>query len=94
MRAGCGCFFVKFEESQAFDICFRDEEEFKICFGEVITVQHGYDPYPGPYEVIPKAWEEQILATNGKNMEANVTVYEVPYDEVSNQYGTTVTIAS
>ena len=94
MREGCGCFFVKFEESQAFDICFRDEEEFKICFGEVITVQHGYDPYPGPYEVIPKAWEDQILATNGKNMEDDVTVYEVPYDEVSNQYGTTVTIAS
>lgn len=80
----CGCFFVKFEESQAFD----------ICFGEVITVQHGYDPYPGPYEVIPKAWEDQILATNGKNMEDDVTVYEIPYDEVSNQYGTTVTIAS
>lgn len=90
----CGCFFVEFEESQAFDICFRDEEDFTVCFGEVTVIEHGYDPYQGPYEVTPKAWEEQVLQTNGKDMRDDVTVYEVPYDEVSNQYGTTVTIAS
>ena len=63
-------------------------------FGEVIEVQHGYDPYFGPYEVIPKAWQDQILPTTGKNMEGDVTVFEIPYSEVSNPDGTTIVIAS
>lgn len=73
-----------------------DEEgaEFCLDFGEVTVIHTDYDPYMGPYEVIPKAWEEQILATKDKNMTDNVKVYEVPYDETTNTYGTTVVIAS
>lgn len=53
-----------------------------------------YDPYLGPYRVIPKAFQEQILKTKEKSMTDNVTVEEVPYTEVSNVEGTTVIIAT
>ena len=83
-KCGCACFIVEFE----------DEEEFVVEFDEVIMVEHGYDPFAGPYEVIPKAWDKQILATKGKNMTDDVTVHEVPYSEVTNPEGRTVVIAS
>ena len=85
MICDCGCFVLDFHEEDA---------EFVLDFGEVFEIDHDYDPYLGPYEVIPKAWEDQVLATNGKNMTDDVTVYEVPYDEVTNPTGTTVVIAS
>lgn len=85
MICDCGCFVLDFIEL---------DEEFVLDFGEVFEIDHDYDPYLGPYEVIPKAWESQILETNGKNMTDDVTVYEVPYDEVINPTGTTVVIAS
>lgn len=85
MICDCGCFALEFIEL---------DEEFVLDFGEVFEIDHDYDPYLGPYEVIPKAWENQVLATNGKNMTDDVTVFEVPYDEVINPTGTTVVIAS
>ena len=81
----CGCFILDF---------FEEDEEFVLDFGEVFEIDHDFDPYLGPYQVIPKAWEDQVLPTNGKNMTDDVTVFEVPYDEVSNPNGTTVVIAS
>ena len=42
--------------------------------------------YDGPYEVIPKV-NSQALSTAGKMMNDDVTVLEVPYYEVSNQFG-------
>ena len=78
-----------------FDLIFEEEDlEFDLDFEEVQIIHTDYDPYMGPYEVVPKAWEDQILATNGKNMTDDVTVFEVPYDEVTNPTGTTVVIAS
>lgn len=85
MMCDCGCFVLDF---------FEEDEEFVLDFGEVFEIDHDYDPYLGPYQVIPKAWEDQVLPTNGKNMTDDVTVFEVPYDEVSNPNGTTVVIAS
>ena len=85
MMCDCGCFVLDF---------FEEDEEFVLDFGEVFEIDHDYDPYLGPYEVTPLAWQDQILATNGKNMTDDVTVFEVPYDEVSNPTGTTVVIAS
>lgn len=84
MTKECGCFFVQFEEEQCF--C--------VDFGEIIMVEHGYNPYAGPYEVTPLAFTEQKLPTKNKNMLDDVTVFEIPYDEVSNPTGTTVVIAS
>ena len=85
MMCDCGCFILDF---------FEEDEEFVLDFGEVFEIDHDFDPYLGPYQVIPKAWEDQVLPTNGKNMTDDVTVFEVPYDEVSNPNGTTVVIAS
>lgn len=51
------------------------------------------EPYMGEYEVTPKT-VEQYLDTDRKYMKKDVTVFEIPYAETSNVYGTTVTIAS
>ena len=49
--------------------------------------------YQGPYEVTPKADEVQVLQTINKTLQNNVTVFKVPYYEVSNLSGKTVYIA-
>ena len=78
----CGCFWLEFEET----------ENFELCFGEITVVRPGYDPYQGPYEVIPK-FEDIILKTKNKNMEDDVTVHEIPVAIVENlKGGNTVTI--
>lgn len=82
------------EWAATFTANFYEDGEFEATFGEVIEVAHDYDPYQGPYEVIPKAWEDQTLATKDKTMTDDVLVFEVPYSEVSNQYGETVSIAT
>lgn len=69
-----------------------DEEEESLDFeiGEFTQVLP--DEYPGPYDVIPKVNAQQ-LQTQSKLMRENVTVWGIPYEEVSNLYGTTVNIA-
>ena len=54
----------------------------------------GVMAYDGAYEVVPKAYEEQTLLTEGKIMTDDVTVFRVPYFETSNLSGETVYIAS
>ena len=54
----------------------------------------GIVAYDGAYEVVPKAYEEQTLPTEGKLMADDVTVFRVPYFETSNVSGETVYIAS
>ena len=49
------------------------------------------DAYTGSYDVIPKI-DAQQLETVGKVMKDNVTVWGIPYAEVSNPDGTTVII--
>lgn len=54
---------------------------------QVDTGGGGYlQPYMGPYEATPKV-AEQVLATKNKRMVDDVTIYEIPYHEVGNQYG-------
>lgn len=53
-----------------------------------------YPYYEGEYIVTPLAFQETILNTDEKVMTDDVRVLEIPYDETSNQYGTTVVIAS
>lgn len=77
-----------------FEITFEDKEGLCLEFGEVFFIDHDYDPYLGPYEVTPLAFQEQVLPTKDKNMTDDVTVFEIPYDEVTNIHGTTVVIAS
>ena len=59
-----------------------------------IPTTPGLELYGGPYEVTPKAWEEQVLETEGKLMADDVTVFRVPYYETSNLFdGKTAYIA-
>lgn len=54
----------------------------------------GVADYEGDYEVVPKV-VSQVLNTENKRMNEDVTVKSVPYYEVSNvEGGTTVYIAS
>lgn len=63
---------------------------------DVVTkIQAGdYPTYGGPYEVTPKAAEEQVLKTERKVVLHDITVHEVPYWETSNHSGMTAFIAS
>lgn len=45
------------------------------------------ESYTGEYTVIPKAYNDQVLETQGLNMQNDVTVTKVPYYEVSNPRG-------
>lgn len=58
---------------------------------EVQTYTMDDELYEGPYAVVPKL-TEIVLETKGKAMTDDVLVNEIPIYEVSNQYGTTVTI--
>ena len=75
---GCCCLF---------ELEFTEDEEMELDFGEITEVQHGYDPYEGPYEVTPLAYQDIILKTKDKNMTEDVTVKEIPIAEVSNPAG-------
>lgn len=48
--------------------------------------------YHGVYDVTPTPYAGVELATEGKKMERNVVVEEIPYYEVENPNGTTVII--
>lgn len=67
-------------------------EELDFSVGMCYTVITG-DKYIGEYSVIPKTII-QYLYTKDKVMSNDVTVYEIPYHETANEYGTTVSIAS
>lgn len=94
MAEWAATFRAKFTEDENLKATFIDDATMQADFGDVIEVTHDYDPYEGPYIVIPKAWQDQILATKDKDMTDDVTVTEVPYTEISNLYGTTVSIAT
>lgn len=46
----------------------------------------GVTPYAGPYEVTPRLYA-QSLDTDGKLMEDDVTVYEIPVTRTTNPTG-------
>lgn len=58
---------------------------------ETVIVAGG-DAYKGAYEVTPRV-SSQTLPTALKTMRKDVTIYGVPRYDVSNEYGTTVSIA-
>lgn len=65
-----------------------------VLIGSVGFPKCDYPPlYRGEYDVIPKAHIMQTLETDGKTMEDDVRVHEIPYYETSNVSGTTVYIA-
>lgn len=40
--------------------------------------------YEGPYDVIPKAYDDQSLPTYGKTLSDDILVHKVPYHKTSN----------
>lgn len=69
-------------------IFIEKDSSFKMEFGEVQTVTQliGGEIYEGSYDVVPQT-TPQTLETQHKVMNANVTVHEIPYAEVSNISG-------
>lgn len=58
-----------------------------------IVYEGGGPPYEGEYDVTPKV-REQVLPTKNKSMREDLTIYAIPYSEVSNpEGGETVNIA-
>ena len=52
---------------------------------------HSINWYNGPYEVTPKR-VDQTLPTKDLTMRSDVTVFEIPYYQTANPYGTTYVI--
>ena len=52
----------------------------------------GSGTYSGPYQVTPDVQNDQVLLTNNKAMNDDVTIFKIPYTEVSNISGKTVII--
>lgn len=69
-----------------------EEEELDFSIGMCYAIISG-EKYYGEYEITPKVIA-QYLYTKDKTMSKDVTVYEIPYAETQNDYGTTVSIAS
>lgn len=69
-------------------IFIENECRVDVQFGEVQTVTQliGGEIYDGSYEVVPQV-APQTLETQHKVMNANVTVHEIPYAEVTNTSG-------
>lgn len=46
-----------------------------------------HDKFPGPYEVTPFFYDDQILQTENKVMMHDLVVREIPVTETTNPYG-------
>jgi len=76
-----------------FRAVFQETDSLYADFNSVIEVDKDIDPYLGPYSAVPAVYD-QVFATKQKTMMDDFTVEEIPYAETSNNYGTTVIIAS
>lgn len=84
-----------------FKIAVQKPTKMKISGGEPVDMTMGVGGggiapnYPGPYEIIPRAHDVQVLSTKGKRMKEDVTVLQVPYWATENfAHGNTVYIAN
>lgn len=48
---------------------------------------HTLPAYTGETTVVPKAFLQTVLETANKSVYSDITVEEIPYEEVSNVYG-------
>ena len=67
------------------------------CFGSLsgkLSAVIDFNAYSGEYEVVPNAFNTQVLPTANKVLKKDIIVQKVPYFETSNNYdGVTVYIA-
>ena len=59
---------------------------FNADFGEVFRVKTD-EVYTGDYDVVPSAYDQQILYTKDKLLTDNITVRVIPYAEAINLSG-------
>lgn len=70
------------------DISLETTNELDVGFELGTLVDGGvYEHYEGPYEVTPLKGTQQVLGTQNKLMDDDVTIHEIPYSEVSNPSG-------
>jgi len=55
--------------------------------GTLSTESKDIPSYTGEYEVTPKAYDDQVLETQNKLMNDNITVFKVPRYDTSNLGG-------
>lgn len=64
------------------------------CFGSLsgkLSAVIDFNAYSGEYEVVPNAFNTQVLPTANKMLKKDIVVQKVPYFETSNNYdGVTV----
>ena len=83
------------EVNNEYDFTLENDSFYDVEENSIIEWKYvDYPTYEDDYIITPKAYEPQILDTEGKLMKENLTVLEVPYFETSNEYGTTIYIAS
>lgn len=59
----------------------------KLTIPCAVVIESGSPPssdIPDDYTIIPKAFEDQIIATTGKQLDHDILVKAVPYHETSN----------
>lgn len=91
MIFNCGCekeFKVSFEVEEYYDldiIDFLEEETFSSEFNiiEATGSNCNHNLYSGSYEITPSV-KKQTLSTKNKLLSKDITVFEIPYYEVSN----------
>lgn len=76
-----------------FNATFIESNNLSATF-ETQIISSDHPTYDGAYEVTPSAHEAQILETEGRVMEDDVTVRIIPFFQTSNISGDTVYIAS
>lgn len=65
----------------------------KVNIATKTYIHDRYPDYTGEYSVKPTV-DEQTLPTEHTSMQRDMTIEPIPYHEVSNQYGITVSIGS
>lgn len=59
------------------------------CFGSLsgkLSAVIDFNAYSGEYEVVPNAFNTQVLPTANKVLKKDIVVQKVPYFETSNNY--------
>lgn len=72
--------------------------DIKILHGNVrisdkTYIHDRFPDYIGDYEITPKV-DSQTLETKDTSVRDDITIKPIPYEEVSNEYGITVSIGS
>lgn len=78
-----------FGDSKGFVGTFGNSDGFTGSFGKgsIIVVHGDYPIYDGATDITPKANEQTVLETAEKLVLQDITVFEVPYFQVSNPQG-------